>query len=272
MAVLIAIVGWPFAFLLWRALNKPPRLPRLDEYTPDSPHIRITVTREIAPTPRPVERKTVEAIAPISPNLKTHEGMSLAAIIDVETTGFSNSDEIIELAVALIAYHPETFEIRGIVDSYAGNRQPGCQINPFAARVHGISEDSLVGRTINRIRVCEIVERSGFLVAHNAAFDKRFMRELFPEIQKPWLCTMSGIDWEDRVSRRMVDLMEEFQISTVGHHGAASDVASLLELLGRVNAQNVTYFHELVTGGADKIQHQRKNNSKARSKTKAASR
>ena len=105
----------------------------------------------------------------------------VAAFVDCETTGLAQHDELIELAVILFCFDRTNAAICGIVDSYSGLREPMVEINPFAARTHHITPDTLAGKTLDGERVESILERAEFFIAHNAAFDRRFVVKLFPK-------------------------------------------------------------------------------------------
>lgn len=93
----------------------------------------------------------------------------LAAFVDVETTGFSpERDEIIELAAVLFAFSPETGEIYGILDEYVGFREPTRSIPRAATARHGITRRMVKGHQLDAGRIKEILDRAGFIVAHNA--------------------------------------------------------------------------------------------------------
>lgn len=288
---IIAFIGWIFAWMLWRALSaRPPEPPQYrtgpTERQPQTIRFEITVERDEdeeeieAPVPKPKPRKRsaptkqpqrqILSASPLEPNLFDHSGLRLGAAVDVETTGFAKTDEIIELAIALFAFDGETLEIRGIVDSYVGVREPGVEINRFAGAVHGMSPESLIGKTLNHLKICGIAGRAEFILAHNAPFDRRFVIGLMPEISTPWLCTMAGIDWSGFGSRRLPDLLDAHGIAIEWHHRAASDVASVLSLLSRENGGR-TYFHELVSGWDEKRPQPPKPKGTARSRKKADS-
>ena len=52
-----------------------------------------------------------------------------AAIIDVETTGLSAGDEVVELTAILFSFNRDTGEKVEILDEYSGLREPGCAIS-----------------------------------------------------------------------------------------------------------------------------------------------
>src|SRR5665213_525850 len=78
------------------------------------------------PTPQSPNRRK-RAASPAEP-----ARLRLAAVIDVETTGLSSEDEVIELAISLIEFHSETYLVTRVIDSYTGRREPSVPINPFA--------------------------------------------------------------------------------------------------------------------------------------------
>lgn len=69
-----------------------------------------------------------------------------AAVLDVETTGFSpRYDEIVELAIKLFRYDAVTGHVLEIVAEYSGLREPSCPIPRRASRVHGITRPAVRG-------------------------------------------------------------------------------------------------------------------------------
>jgi len=174
----------------------------------------------------------------------------LAAVVDVETTGWSPYfDEIIEIAMDLISYDPESGEILSVVDSYYGQREPGVQISPGALAVHGISSSVLKGKELDLTSIRKIVAEADFLVAHNASFDMRFVIQVLPDAcAKPWLCTLRDIDWktEGCTSHKLGALLDWFSLRIDNLHCAKSDTAALVALLRHVGADGRSFLAQLL--------------------------
>jgi DNA polymerase-3 subunit epsilon len=104
----------------------------------------------------------------------------LGCVIDVETTGFGPADEVVEIGLVLFAFERHSGQVLGIIEEYGGLREPACAIHPGALCVHGLTMDHLQGMRIDAMRVEDILFRTELLIAHNAAFDERFVVPLFP--------------------------------------------------------------------------------------------
>jgi DNA polymerase-3 subunit epsilon len=179
-------------------------------------------------------------------------GWGTAGLIDVETTGLDpGRDEVIELSLLLFGFERRTGEVKGIIDHYTGLREPGCSMSRGAFLVHRISRSSLKGAQLDSGRVNELLERSEFLIAHNAGFDYRFVTRLFPAAAaKPWYCSMNGIGWREKgyPSRGLQKLLTIHRIPVDRAHRAGADVEACLKLLAVMNEQGVSYLLELMKG------------------------
>jgi DNA polymerase-3 subunit epsilon len=120
----------------------------------------------------------------------------LGLFLDVETTGLDPSrDEIIELAMVPFTYSLDgrIFEIR---DAFQTFRDPGRSIPPEVTAMTGITDEMVAGQIIDPAEVVAVASGAALVVAHNAAFDRRFaerLSEMFAT--KPWACSMTQIDW-----------------------------------------------------------------------------
>ncbi len=180
---------------------------------------------------------------PIDPSWKT------AAFVDVETTGLSSNDEMIELAILLFCFDPETGEVKNVIDQYVGLREPGCPIHPAAAKRHRITPRMLKGKTLDDGRVLAILDQAEFIIAHNVSFDRRFICTQYPALsEKLWLCSLYGIDWKSKgfKKRTLEALLRAHRISITTKHRAEADARAALTLLSMTGTDEKPYFSELV--------------------------
>lgn len=181
-----------------------------------------------------------------SPSLTTIS----AAVLDVETTGFSPySDEIIELGLVLFTVDLPRVKI-STIDQYSGLRQPGCMIHPRASQVNGITMAMVQGKSLDLERVESILEQAQLIIAHNAAFDKGFTGRLIPSVLgKPWYCSMKGIDWYGCGfnSKSLPYLLREHRITVHRAHRAQDDAIACLELISQRPSPDKPYILEMLS-------------------------
>jgi DNA polymerase III subunit epsilon len=156
-----------------------------------------------------------------------------ALFVDVETTGLSaESDEIIELAMV-----PFTYGIDGrifeVEEAFQGFQEPSKPISPEITRITGIAQSMVAGKRLDLASVESVASEADIIIAHNAAFDRRFLERLSPSFQtKPWGCSATQIEWR----------MEGFEGSRLGYlvaqagyfydqHRALNDCYAAIELL-----------------------------------------
>jgi DNA polymerase-3 subunit epsilon len=156
-----------------------------------------------------------------------------ALFIDVETTGLSfEMDEIIELAMVPFTYGMDgrIFEVQ---DPFQGFQEPTTPISAEITRITGIDQNMVEGRRLNLEVVNRLVENADIILAHNAAFDRKFCERLSSTFrEKPWGCSATQIDWR----------LENFEGSRLGYlvasvgffydrHRALNDCYAAVELL-----------------------------------------
>lgn len=176
--------------------------------------------------------------------------LGYAAIVDVETTGFSHEyDEVVELALVLFSFDQASGTVVEIVDQYAGLRDPGRAIPPEATGVHGLRQEDVRGHRLDEDKVRDLLSRAQYLIAHNAKFDRGFLVRLFPEVRrKEWRCSMDGINWRQKryPSKGLQQLLARHGIAVDTAHRALADVRSTLALLEYVQPSGRTYLAELL--------------------------
>jgi len=175
-----------------------------------------------------------------SSDLKARRLGELAyTVFDTETTGLEPSagDEIISIGAVRIVngrlLKNEVFE--KLVD-------PQRPLNPASARVHGIDAAALAGQpTIETVlpefhRFCE----DTVLVAHNAAFDMRFLelkeKAAGVRFDQPVLDTLllSAVAHPDFADHRLEAIAERLGVPVLGRHTALGDALVTGEVLLRL--------------------------------------
>jgi DNA polymerase-3 subunit epsilon len=176
--------------------------------------------------------------------------VGIAAVVDVETTGFSpRRDEILEFGITLFRYDRTSGRVLASIITYSGVRQPSCPIPRHVSLVHGITWHTVKGRRLDYRRIRTILCKAEFVVAHYAAFDRDFVARLMPSFRRAtWLCSRDGIDWcaNGFESRSLGDLAAAHDIQNPSPHRAYGDVTTLLTLLSRRGPGRRPYLYELL--------------------------
>ena len=135
--------------------------------------------------------------------------MHRIVVVDTETTGLSvkNGGRVIEIGAVAVENGQIVAELTTLINT-------GTAISYGAFRVHGISGDMLMGKP-NPAEVWPwFLEFAGesLLVAHNAPFDRAFVRHelklLGMPSANPWRCTL-------QLSRRKLPRLFNHRLETV---------------------------------------------------------
>lgn len=173
------------------------------------------------------------------------------AVVDVETTGLSSADELVEIGAILFRYSALSGEVLEVVGEYSGLREPTCRMDPEAQAVHGIGMDELRGRTLDHATLKALLGQADAIFAHNASFDRRYIAKLYPELAgKPWICTMNGIPWrsQGQPSKALASLLDSHGIPRAHAHRALDDARAVLQLIAsRAPSANEPYLVQLAS-------------------------
>ena len=177
----------------------------------------------------------------------------VAAVIDVETTGFSpGSDEVVELGLVLFSFERPQGRLLEILAEYGGLRDPGRPIPAGATAKHGLTWDHVRGHALDHAAVRSLLQRAEFVIAHNSSFDRGFVVRLFPDAGAlRWACSMNGVAWNAHGfrSRALQALLAAHQIAVDNAHRALDDARNTLRLLALERADGTTYLAELLRAG-----------------------
>jgi DNA polymerase-3 subunit epsilon len=129
-------------------------------------------------------------------NEENDENKFIGIFLDTETTGASyQNDYIIEIALVPFEYSLDG-RIFKILESYCEFQDPKKNIPKFITELTGITNEMVAGKSINIDKINELVESASIIIAHNAAFDRKFVEKKFPIFKnKIWGCTCVHIPW-----------------------------------------------------------------------------
>jgi len=119
-------------------------------------------------------------------------------IVDFETTGLdAETDEIIE--VAMVKFHySSSGQVVGVADTFQAFNQPSAPISSEIIKLTGITDEMVDGQKINDAALEAFVTGANVVIAHNAAFDRKFAEKYWPLFKRVhWACSASGIHWQE---------------------------------------------------------------------------
>ncbi len=164
--------------------------------------------------------------------------MSAIAVIDFETTGISpdHGDRATEVAIVML-------EGARVVDRFQSLMNAGVRIPSFITQLTGIS-NAMVAAAPDAAEVMQQASRfvgTAPLVAHNAAFDRKFwvgeLARLGLPAPQPFACTMllARRLYPQAPNHKLGSLVDYHRLPRTGAaHRALADAEMAAELLGRI--------------------------------------
>ena len=179
------------------------------------------------------------------------QGSKIGLCLDTETTGLNHTeDKIIELGIVAFEYDPMTAKILRITDRYNGFEDPGRPLLGEITEITGITDEMLAGQAFDEDRISSLAGMATLVIAHNAAFDRKFVEDRFPVFTEiPWACTVSQIDWsKQRIGTRVLEyLLFKCGGYSIKAHRALDDAEGVLGLLlGEFPGTGGAIFKELL--------------------------
>jgi DNA polymerase-3 subunit epsilon len=162
--------------------------------------------------------------------------MRRVIILDTETTGVTENDWIVEIAVIL-------YDLLAATPVITYSTLIKCETNA-AARVNGISDSLLQSvpddqKATLKTMLTYLVREADAVIAHQAGFDKGFvLRDLdgFGFDGLPWICSMRHIDWPKySKSKSLVNMALAHGVPIISAHRALTDCDILARMLTRTH-------------------------------------
>mgnify|MGYP005838347917 CR=1 FL=1 len=182
------------------------------------------------------------------------ENSRTGIIIDTETTGLDDTDEVVELAMLRFRYDDQG--VLSLDAVYNELREPSCPMTEEASRITGITDKDLAGKSIPDADVARFLDGAEVVVAHHAAFDRKMAERTFPEAgfdKMPWRCSLEEVDWTARGKNgRSLEVLALGAGYTYGSHRADADVIATAFVLNG-QGENSPFSEMLETGARDTI-------------------
>jgi len=187
---------------------------------------------------------------------KPVQGAKVGLCLDTETTGLDHAvDKIIELGIVAFEYNPLTAEIIKVTERYNGFEDPGQPLPTEITEITGISDEMLAGQLFDDERIIALADKATLVIAHNAAFDRKFIERRYPLfIKLPWACSMTQIDWSrERISSRSLEyLLYKCGGYCINAHRAQDDAEGVLGLLlGNLPLNEAPIFKTLLKASGE---------------------
>lgn len=161
------------------------------------------------------------------------DAVKTALLLDVETTGLNPaSDQIIELGMVKFAYLPDGRTTRAL-DTFSCFNQPSVPIPAEVTALTGITDEMVDGHSLDPDRVAAFASDAVVVIAHNAAFDRKFIERYCPSFEdRAWACSVNEIEWRNHgfEGSRLPYLLMKAGLFHEAHR-AVDDCLALLEIL-----------------------------------------
>lgn len=211
---------------------------------------QLSETLSQCPDFRVLKRLDEEALMTDVVDIK--DDAAIGAILDVETTGKTVNDKIIELGLVLFAFDRATGHIYGVVDKYNGLEDPGTPIPPEATRVNNITDEMVAGHHLDDELIEDMLRSVELVIAHNAGFDRPICERRLPSLKsKAWACSYREIDWagEGIASAKLDYIAYRLGFFFEGHR-AEVDCMALLQVLKSRGTGGQSYFELLLASSS----------------------
>lgn len=155
--------------------------------------------------------------------------------VDVETTGLDPaSDAIIEFAAVEFRFSTVSGTVTSVSEPVSALEDPGRPIPRDVVALTGITQEMVAGQRIDDAAISALGAGADLVIAHNAAFDRKFLNRRFPVFaEKHWACSQREVPWkrEAGASAALEYLLIKMSGMYFQGHRAAVDCQALVHLL-----------------------------------------
>jgi DNA polymerase III subunit epsilon len=180
--------------------------------------------------------RVIKRLKPVSQYSKDSETKkNIGIFLDTETTGLnSDSDKIIELAMLPFEFDTDG-RIYRILPEYNELNDPGIPIPELITQITGITDEMVIGHSINLDKVKSLLSDAVIVIAHNASFDRPFCEILSDEFKNiHWGCSMHDINWkEEGIEGKKLEYIAYRNGFFFEGHRATIDCQAGIEILSR---------------------------------------
>lgn len=161
-------------------------------------------------------------------------------ILDTETTGLNDDDEVIELCIAQIKLVKGTYAFYSFDQIVDELNEPEKDLKKILApeieELTGLTTEMIKGSKIDKVRARDLIAGADLIIAHNANFDRKQIIKLLGDSisVKIWGCSYQQIPW-----KKLGFLNSKQEILLMFHgivfqgHRADSDVFALAWMLSK---------------------------------------
>ena len=176
------------------------------------------------------------------------DGSFLGKIIDTETTGLSEDDEIFEIGITLFRYTQTKIEFLKTVEMF---EEPTVPMSEESTIISGRTIEDVRGKRFDNDLIEKIFSIPGIVIAHNANFDRPKLEKRFDIFRRcAWGCSLAGIPWlrEFRQVDVKLRLLVEDRVGKCfhGHHAKDDTIATFEVLCERTPDKSMTFFEYLL--------------------------
>lgn len=175
------------------------------------------------------------------------EGSNIGLVLDTETTGIEDDAELIEICILPFSFNDD-MEICKVYNAYTAFEQSSKPLTPEIEKITGITDDMIKGQSIDDYKVNALFNKAELVIAHNAKFDKRIMKNRFPTLKKiPWACSAYDPSWQDlSITSRALDYIAYRLGFWFDHHRAENDCRATLHVLSHELSPGRTAFKSMI--------------------------